>query len=120
MGGQAEGRLSLPLGAQTVVLCSQYMTEMYTIQRIGPDRYRQQFDTTPILISALQWLHMPCNAPTWFYKVGKKLSVKANLATYSHILDVSGRCMSVSLTLGIKLDFNSCANWDHFCWSSHI
>ena len=47
--------------------------------------------------------------PTWFYMVGKKPSVKADLAIYSHVLDVSGWCMSVSLILGIKLDFSSCA-----------
>ena len=84
---------------------------------IGQDVYRhwQQFDTPPILNSAPQWFHRPCNAHTQFYRVGKKPSVKAYLAIYSHILDVSGQCMSVSLILGIKLDFISCANWDSFC-----
>ena len=70
----------------------------------------QQFDTTPILISAPQWLHRPCNVPKWFYWVGKKSSVKADFAIYSHILDISGWCMSVSLISFIKLDFSFFAN----------
>ena len=53
-------------------------------------------------MSASQWLHRPYNAPTQFYRVGKKLSVKAELAINSHIVDVSGHCISVSLTLGLK------------------
>ena len=53
----------------------------------------QQFGTQPILISASQWPHRPCNAPTWFYRVGKKPSVKADLAIYSHADDVFGQCM---------------------------
>ena len=73
-----------------------------------------------ILISAPQWLHRPCNAPTQFYRVCKKPSVKADLAIYSHLHDVSGQCTSVLLVLFIKLDFNSCTNWDGFCKSSHI
>ena len=88
---------------------------MYTIHRIGQNGHWQQFDTTPILISAPQWLHRPCNAQTQFYNVSKKTSVKVDLAIYScYILDVSGRCMSVSLLLGIKLDFSSFVNWDSF------
>ena len=49
--------------------------------------------TQPILISAPQWANMPCNAPTWFYRVCEKLSVKADLAIYSHAVDVSGQCI---------------------------
>ena len=52
------------------------------------------------LINVPQWLHRPCNAPAQFYRVSKKLYVKADLANYSHIVDVSVQCMSVSLTLG--------------------
>ena len=33
--------------------------------------------------------------------------MKADLAIYSQVLDVSGQCMSVSLMLGIILDFSS-------------
>ena len=90
---------------------------MYTIHRIGKDGHWQQLDTTTILISAPHWLHRPCNAPTQFYRVGKKPSVKVDLTIYSHVVDVSGWCMSV---LGIKLHFSSCVNWDDFCKSSHI
>ena len=44
----------------------------------------------------------------------KKPSVKADLAIYSHVLDVSRQYMSVSLILGFKLDFSSNVNWDDF------
>ena len=73
-----------------------------------------------ILISVPHWLHRPCNAPTWFYTVGEKLSVKAGLAIYDRVLDVSRRCMSVLVLLFITFDFSSCANWDSFCKSSHL
>ena len=87
---------------------------MYTIHKIGQDGYWQQCDTPPILISAPQ----AGNAPMRFYRVSKNPSVKVDPAIYSHVLDVSGWRMSVSLMLGIKLDFSSCANWDGFCKSS--
>ena len=74
---------------------------------MGRDGHCQQFDTTPTLISAPQWPHKPCDAPIQLYRVSKKPSVKADLAMYSHIVDVSGQCMSVSLILGCKLDFSS-------------
>ena len=93
---------------------------MYTNHRIDRDGHWQQFGTQPVLISVPQWANRPCNAPAWFYRVSKKLSVKADLAIYSHGLDVSGWCMSVSLILFIKLDSSSCVNWDSFCKSSHI
>ena len=114
--GQVEGGPSLPL----VVLCFQWTTRMYTNHRIGQNGHWQQFGTQPILISAPQLANRTCNAPTRFYRVGKKKSVKADLAIYSKVLDVSGQCMSISLILFIKLDFSSCANWDGFCKSSHI
>ena len=44
------------------------------------------------------------------YRVGKRLSVKVGLAFYSHMVDASGQCMSVSLILGFNLDFISCDN----------
>ena len=106
--------------AQTVLLCSQQTTGMYTNHRIDQDGHWQQFGTQPILISAPQWANRPCNAPTWFYTVGKKPSVKADLAIYSHAVDVSGQCMSESLTLGHNLDFSSCDIMADFCNSSHI
>ena len=39
-----------------------------------------------ILINAIQRLHKLCSAPLWFYRVGKKPSVKADLAIFSHVL----------------------------------
>ena len=74
---------------------------MYTIHRIDQDGHWQQFGTQPILISAPQWSHMVCDVPMQFYRVGKNPSVKADLGIYSHIVDVSLQCISVSLILGI-------------------
>ena len=81
---------------QTVVLCSQQTTSMYTNHRIDQDSHWQQLGTQPILISAPQLADMPCNAPTQFNRVDKKPSVKADLAIYSHTVDVGGQCMSES------------------------
>ena len=52
--------------------------------------------------------------------VGKKPSVKADLAIYSQAVDVRGRCMSESLILGHNLDFSSCDIMVGFRKSSHI
>ena len=95
-------------------------TGMHTNHRIDGDGHWQQFGTQPILISAYQWADRPCNAPTRFYRVGKKPSVKADLAIYSHTVDVGGQCMSESLTSGHHLDFSSCDIMVGFCKSSHI
>ena len=92
---------------ETVVLCSQKM-RMYTNHKIDQDGHWQQSDTQTILISAPQWSNRTCNAPTWPYRVGKKLSVKADLAIYSHTADAAGQCMSESLMLGHNLDFSTC------------
>ena len=77
--------------AHTVVLCSQQVTEMYTIHRIDPDRHQQQFGIPLILISAPQQLDRPYNEPTRFYRIGKKTSVKADIwlsiTTYSMFKD---------------------------------
>ena len=90
-GGWASRRWALPvIRPQTVALYSQQMTGMYTNHEINQDGHWQQFGTQPILISALQWADRPCNAPTRFYRVGKKPSVKADLAIYSHAVDVGG------------------------------
>ena len=45
----------------------------------------------------------------------KELSVKADLAIYSHVLAISGWSVSVSLILAFKLYFNSCLNWGGIC-----
>ena len=108
-GGWASRRRALPdIRPQTVVLCSQQTTGMYTNHRIDRDGHSHQFGTQPILISAPQWANRPCNAPTCLYRVGKKQSVKADLAIYSQAVDVCGRCISESLILWHNLDFSSC------------
>ena len=106
--------------AQTVVLCFQQTTEMYTNHRIDRGGHWQQFGTQPILISVPQWACWPCNASTQFYTVGKKPSVKADLAIYSQDVDVRRRCMSESLILGHNLHFSSCDIMVGFHKSSHI
>ena len=105
--------------APTVVLCPQQVTDMCTTHRMGRDGHRQQSDTTPTLISVHQWPHRPCNAPIRLYRVSKKPSVKADLM-YNHTVNVSRQCMSLSLILGCKLDFSSCAIRASFRESSHI
>ena len=131
MGGElcgvvgVDGKLEVgypAIRAPTVLLCSQQTTGMYTNHRIDRDGHWQQFGThcQPILISAPQWAYWPCNAPTWFYRVGKKLSVKADLAFYSQAVDVRGRCMNESLVLGHNLYFSSCDITVSFRKSSHI
>ena len=107
---------------QTVVLyvCFQQTSEMYTNHRIDPDGHWQQSGKQPILISAPQWPNRICNAPTRPYKVGKKLSVKADLAIYSHAVNAAGQCMSESLMLGHNLDFSTCDILVGFCKSDHI
>ena len=56
---------------QTVVLCSQQTTGMYTNHRIDRDGHWQQFGAQPILISATEWANSPCNAPLGFTRVVK-------------------------------------------------
>ena len=120
-GGLASRRQVLPaIREPTVVLRPQQVTDMCTTHRMGRDGHCQQFDITPTLISAPQWPHKPCNASIWLYTVGKKPSVKTDLAMYSHTVDVSRQCMSVSLILNCKLDFSSCAIRAGFRKSSHI
>ena len=119
VGGKLEAGYPT-IRAQTVVLCSQQTTRMYTNRRIDQDIHWQQFGTQPILISAPQWACWSCNAPTRFYTVGKKPSVKADLAIYSQAVDVHGQCMSKSLILGHNLDFSSCDIMVSFRKSSHI
>ena len=75
-----------------------------TNHNIDRDGHWQQCHTQPILISAPQWPNRTCNAPTRPYRVGKKPSVKADLAIYRHTVDASGHCMSESLMLKHNLD----------------
>ena len=108
------------IGPQTVALCSQQMAGMYTNHRIDRYDHWQQSGTQPILISAPHWSHRSCNAPMQQHRVGKKPSLKADLAIYSQVVDASGQWMSVSLILGFNLDFSSCDHLVDFCKFNHI
>ena len=66
--------------------------ETATVNLVGRDGRWQQFDTPCSLISAPQWLHGPCSGPLWFYMIGKRPSVKADLAIYSPVSGVSVQC----------------------------
>ena len=89
--GWASQRQALPvIRLETVMLCSQQTSRMYTNHRIDPDSHWRQSGTQPILISAPQWPNRTYNAPTWPYRVGKKPSVKEDLAIYSHAVDAAG------------------------------
>ena len=73
-----------------LVLCLQWDTQTATVNLVGQDSRQQQFDTPGSLISAHQWPHRPCSGPSWFYRVGKRPPVKADLAICSPINGVSG------------------------------
>ena len=119
--GWASRRRAPPaIRPQTVVPCSQQTSAMYTNHGIYPDGHCQQSGTQPILISTPQWCNRTCNAPTPTYRVGKKLSMKVDLAIYSHAVDAAGQCMSESLMLGHNLDFSSCDILVGFSKSGHI
>ena len=93
------------------------MTERDSIHRTGRDSLWQKSGTSHILISATQWPHRPQIAPSWFYRVGNKPSVKADLVICSYVL---GMFKSVGLIISNKLNFISCGDLDGFCKSSHI
>ena len=59
-----------------------------------PGRCRRSLaaDTACSFISAPQWLHRPCSGLSWFYRVGKRPPVKADLATHSPVSGVSVWC----------------------------
>ena len=86
------------------MLCLQQGSETATISLVGPDGRQQQFDTSSILISAHQWPHGLCSGWSWFYRVGKRPPVKADLAIYSLIVGMSGQWENVATMLSIKLD----------------
>ena len=89
-GWQAGGGQKLPLGCiETSRSLSRRQICTQPTGWVETDIVSSQFDTTPTLISAPQWPHRPCNAPMRLYTVGKKPSVKADLAMYSRTVDVS-------------------------------
>ena len=71
----------------------------YNSHWILGDSCQQQSDTTHILINIVYQLQKPCNAPSLFDRVGKKLSVKVDQVDYSHMLGVCGQCQNVALML---------------------
>ena len=73
---------------QTAALCPQQSTETATVNLVDVDGRWQQFDIPCTLSSAPQWLHRPCSELSWFYRVGKRLPVKADLAIYSPVSGV--------------------------------
>ena len=56
---------------QTAVVCVQWVAQTATIHRTGRDSCWLQFGTIHILIDAIQWLHRPCGARSWFDRLEK-------------------------------------------------
>ena len=50
-------------------------------------------------LAALLVPHRPCSGPLWFYRVGKRPPVKADLAIYSLIVGMSGQWVNVATML---------------------
>ena len=90
MGGwEAEGGQHHPQGGKQQCYVAMSSVGHRNCQ-VGRDSRQQQFDTPSSLISAHQWPHRPCSGPSWFYRVGKRPPVKADLAIYSPINGVPG------------------------------
>ena len=65
---------------QRAVLCHQPVTQTGTTHKEGKACRKNQFGTPCSLIDAPQRPQRPGKAPSWFYSVGKKPPVKADLA----------------------------------------
>ena len=90
-GWEAEGGQHHPQGGkQQCYVFSRAQKLPQSACMVGRDSRQQQFDTPGSLIIAHQWPHRPCSGPSWFYRVGKRPPVKADLAIYSPIKGVSG------------------------------
>ena len=89
-GGQLERGLSYIRTYRQQCCIFNKQQKQNTIHSIGKDSCWQQFGTTDILIDVVYWHHRPCNVPSCFGRVSNKLYVKADLAIYSHMLDMSG------------------------------
>ena len=103
---------------QAAKLFVQYLTETATM---GPDNSTGrggcwvQFGTSCRLINASQVPHrLRCDS-SWLGRVGKKPSLKADLAIYSYIVTVSGQHLNVAIMLSNKMDFRYCDNMVSFC-----
>ena len=116
-GWEAEGGQYHPQGGKQQCCV---LSRAQPVSLVRPDGRQQQFDTPSSLINAHQWPHGLCSGPSWFYRVGKRPPVKADLAIYSIIVGMSGQWEDVATMLNIKLDFCCCDNLVGFCKSSHI
>ena len=67
MGGKPKATIK----TQTAVVCVQQVAQTATIHRTGRDSRWLQLGTTHILINAIQWLHRPCGARSWFDRLEK-------------------------------------------------
>ena len=88
MGSRRRAEPSTVRQKAALVLCYQQGTETATVNLVDLDGGWQQFDTACSLISAPQWLHRPCSGPSWFYRVGKRPPVKADLAIHRPVSGV--------------------------------
>ena len=118
-GWEAEGGQHHPQGGKQQCCVFSRAQKTATVNLARPDGHQQQFDTPSSLISAHQWPHGLCSEPSWFYRVGKRPPVKADLATYGLMVGMSGQWEDVATMLNSKLDF-CCDNSVGFCKSSHI
>ena len=113
---EAEGGQYHPQGdKQQCYVFSRAQKLPHAVKLVGRDDHQQQFDIPSSLISAHQWPHRPCSGPSWFYRVGKRPHVKADLAIYSLIVGMSGQWLNVVTMLNNKLDFYCCDNSVSFC-----
>jgi len=123
-GGRGVGRvggLMMPSDTGNQVVCTVGQTDGYS----NPDHTMRRADVEwnglgphATLLMPPQWPHRVCDGPAWLDRVGKKLSVKADLI-YSNYVTVSGQYLSVAIIISNKMDFNSCAYMVGFPKSSH-
>ena len=111
-GWEAEGRQYHPQGDK------QQCCVFSRAQKLPQSTWQAQ--TVVSSISAHQWPHRPCSGLSWFYRVGKRPPVKADLAIYSLVVGMSGLWVNVATMLNNKLGFYCCDNSVSFCKSSHI
>ena len=79
-------RAKATIWTQAAVLCPQYETCTGTIHKVGHG-CRQEQPGTPL--NPINAPSGPRNASWWFNSIGKKPSVKADLAIYDQVLGVS-------------------------------
>ena len=85
--GWSRRRVKAPIRTQRAVPCLQYVTQTGRIHKGGQDCRKEQLG---IPCSPINAPPGPRNAPWWCDSIGKKLSVKADLAIYDQVLGVSG------------------------------